>query len=263
MQYFGFDRPSFGIKTFGFGDSFSPLELFASGKQGVWYDPSDKSSLFQDVAGTVPVTKDGDPVALMKDKSGNGNHTTQVMSASRPVYQTDGELHWLYFDGVDDFMQLNKDSFAADKSQAILSAHNLLSNGYFPSILSGYPGDVGLAQFYLNTSGERHVAVTTNSGTATGRSLHPITLNTIVVRSTVWSRADGIARDTANNTDGFESAPPLPNAYLKLPTDYYTIGSRRSAEMRLYGLIAISDDLDVDATSSVGSYLAKKSGVTL
>lgn len=70
MQYFGFDRPSFGIKTFGFGSSeFSPLDLFAGGKQGVWYDPSDKSTLFQDVARTVPVTKDGDPVGLMLDKS--------------------------------------------------------------------------------------------------------------------------------------------------------------------------------------------------
>ncbi len=70
MQYFGFDRPSFGIKTFGFGSSeFSPLDLFAGGKQGAWYDPSDKTTLFQDVAGTVPVTKDGDPVGLMLDKS--------------------------------------------------------------------------------------------------------------------------------------------------------------------------------------------------
>lgn len=43
--------------------------LFSDGKQGVWYDPSDKSTLFQDVAGTVPVTKDGDPVGLILDKS--------------------------------------------------------------------------------------------------------------------------------------------------------------------------------------------------
>ena len=102
MQYFGFDRPSFGIKTFGFGANFDPMTLFAGGKQGVWYDPSDKSTLFQDVAGTVPVTKDGDPVALMRDKSGNNNHATQSVSTARPIYKTDGILHWLKFDGVDD-----------------------------------------------------------------------------------------------------------------------------------------------------------------
>lgn len=72
---------------------YNPKELFKGGKQGVWYDPSDKSTLFQDVAGTVPVTKDGDPVALMRDKSGNGNHATQTISVYRPIYKTDGILH--------------------------------------------------------------------------------------------------------------------------------------------------------------------------
>ena len=107
MQYLGFDRPSFGIKTFGFGSSeFSPLDLFADGKQGVWYDPSDKSTLFQDAAGTIPVTTAGDPVGLMLDRSGNGNHAVQTVSASRPAYHTDGILHWLSFDGVDDFLSV-------------------------------------------------------------------------------------------------------------------------------------------------------------
>lgn len=92
MQYFGFDRPSFGIKTFGFGVSeFSPLDLFAGGKQGVWYDPSDKSTLFQDVAGTVPVTKDGDPVGLILDKSqgGGGFGTNLVPNGNFSSQNTD------------------------------------------------------------------------------------------------------------------------------------------------------------------------------
>jgi hypothetical protein len=48
---------------------FSPLELFASGESGVWYDPSDLTTLFQDSLGTTPVASDGDPVGLMLDKS--------------------------------------------------------------------------------------------------------------------------------------------------------------------------------------------------
>ena len=43
--------------------------LFANGEQGVWYDPSDLSTLFQDSAGTTPVTAVGQPVGLMLDKS--------------------------------------------------------------------------------------------------------------------------------------------------------------------------------------------------
>ena len=42
--------------------------LFASGEQGAWYDPSDRSTLFQDSAGTLPVTEVEQPVGLMLDR---------------------------------------------------------------------------------------------------------------------------------------------------------------------------------------------------
>ena len=105
MQYFGFDRPSFQSDYFGFDLSvFDPVLLFADGGQGVFYDPSDLSTMFKDSAGTQPVTADGDPVGLIKDRSGNGNHAIAPNSAARPTYRTDGVLHWLQFDGVDDFL---------------------------------------------------------------------------------------------------------------------------------------------------------------
>ena len=60
-------------------------ELFANGEQGVWYDPSDLSTLFQDSAGTVPVTGVEQPVGLMLDKSGRGNHASQPTTTARPI----------------------------------------------------------------------------------------------------------------------------------------------------------------------------------
>jgi hypothetical protein len=48
---------------------FSPASLFAAGEQGVWYDPSDFSTMFQDAAGTTPVTAVEQPVGLLLDKS--------------------------------------------------------------------------------------------------------------------------------------------------------------------------------------------------
>ena len=48
---------------------FSPASLFTGGVQGAWYDPSDYSTLFQDSAGTTPVTAVEQPVGLMLDKS--------------------------------------------------------------------------------------------------------------------------------------------------------------------------------------------------
>ena len=59
--------------------------LFSNSEQGVWYDPSDRATLFQDSAGTTPVTAVEQPVGLILDKSGRGNHAFQSTSASRPV----------------------------------------------------------------------------------------------------------------------------------------------------------------------------------
>ena len=48
---------------------YSPLALFNASEVGVWYDPSDLSTLYQDSAGTTPVTNVEQPVGLMLDKS--------------------------------------------------------------------------------------------------------------------------------------------------------------------------------------------------
>jgi len=51
------------------GGKFSPASLFTGGAKGVWYSPDDYSTLFQDSAGTTPVTAVEQPVGLMLDKS--------------------------------------------------------------------------------------------------------------------------------------------------------------------------------------------------
>ena len=59
--------------------------LFSNGEQGFFYDPNDLSTMYQDSAGTVPVTGVGQPVELMKDKSERGNHAYQTTSLARPI----------------------------------------------------------------------------------------------------------------------------------------------------------------------------------
>lgn len=93
-------------RGFGFHDRhspfrFNPATLFAGGVQGTWYDPSDLSTLFQDAAGTIPVTAAGDPVGRILDKSGNGNHATQA-GTLRPTFQQSDGLSFLSFDGSND-----------------------------------------------------------------------------------------------------------------------------------------------------------------
>jgi len=79
---------------------FSPSSLFSNGEQGVWYDPSDISTLFQDDAGSIAVTASGQPLGSILDKSINANHATQSIASRRLTY-TDAPDR-LVLDKVDD-----------------------------------------------------------------------------------------------------------------------------------------------------------------
>ena len=57
------------LANYGLLTSFTPAALFTTGVNGAWYDPSDITTLFQDAAGTTPVTAMEQPVGLMLDKS--------------------------------------------------------------------------------------------------------------------------------------------------------------------------------------------------
>ena len=59
--------------------------LFGNDEDGFLIDADDWSTLFQDTAGTQPVTAPNQGVALALDKSGNGNHATQATTADRPL----------------------------------------------------------------------------------------------------------------------------------------------------------------------------------
>ena len=103
--------------------SWSPLALFAASEQGVWYDPSDFATMFQDSAGTIPVTATTQPVGKILDKSGRGNHATQATAGNRPVLQQDSAgAYYLDFSGT---QHLVTASFAWGSDKAsIFSAFN-------------------------------------------------------------------------------------------------------------------------------------------
>jgi len=73
----------------------SPVDLFTGGVNGGYYNPNVISSLFQDTAGTIPVTADGQKVALIKDLSGNNLDLSQSIIANQPTFRTNGTVNWL------------------------------------------------------------------------------------------------------------------------------------------------------------------------
>jgi hypothetical protein len=96
-----------GRGQFAARSSFNPVALYAGGKVGGFWDVANRSTLFQDTAGTSLVTATGQSVARVNDLSGNGNNFTQGTAANQPTFQIDSAGRpYLSPDGVNDFMSL-------------------------------------------------------------------------------------------------------------------------------------------------------------
>lgn len=81
---------------------FAPAQVFAGGAAGIWLDPSDISTGFQDSAGTTPQTGTGQPTGLRLDKSGNALNVLQAGAAARPEYTVATGIASDWMDGSDD-----------------------------------------------------------------------------------------------------------------------------------------------------------------
>ncbi|MDY6469136.1 hypothetical protein SKM57_11150 [Acinetobacter faecalis] len=130
----------------------SPFELlFLNGEQGVWFDPNDLSTLFQDVAGLIPVTGADQPVGLMKDKSGNGYDASQPTNALRPVlkHDTDKNAYYLLFNDVGNgsFLTTSAVNLTATNELTVFAATEKLADvsaGYILEVSNNFGGSSGV-----------------------------------------------------------------------------------------------------------------------
>lgn len=102
----------------------------------LWYDPSDWKTLFQDSAGTIPVTAVNDPVGLILDKSGNGYHAFQATAINRPTLSQDSNGKYrLLFNGTNSRMSIaaidlsstNKLTIVAGVSKAVENTDGMIA----------------------------------------------------------------------------------------------------------------------------------------
>lgn len=107
-------------------------QLFANNEQGFAFDFNDLSTMFQDAAGTIPVTGVGQPVGRVLDKSGRGNHAIQSTSAKRPILQKNAttSAYYLAFDGVDDCLVTNTINFVNSNDFTLFLPHTKLLDSH-------------------------------------------------------------------------------------------------------------------------------------
>jgi hypothetical protein len=99
-----------------------PASLYSGGALGFAFDPTDTSTLHQNIDGTGAVASTGDPVGRLDDVSGRGKHFAAVANGStRPTWDSEGTL---VGDGVDDYLFLAEDSglFDATPSMTMVAA---------------------------------------------------------------------------------------------------------------------------------------------
>jgi hypothetical protein len=241
-----------------FSIPFSILELFANGEQGAWYDPSDISTLFQDAAGTIPVTADGDPVGKMLDKSGNGNHATQSVAANRPIYRTGGGLAWLELNGVNDSLA---HPYSSGTSNLTLAASGVTTkNGSRQQLIGASGPNTKLTSLiWVRISSSDSWGTYTDSEQGAGDSA----LDTPIVMINVGNYTNETQRLYTNG----QLAVTVTGIYKGDPLDRRFIGSERvnTSRMmgRIYGIVALGREIASEELTNLNLYLANKSGITL
>lgn len=238
----GFKRPNFGLWT--------PRALFLSGAAGAWYDPSDVGTLFQDAAGTTPVTSDGDPVGLMLDKSGHGNDVSQSTTASKPTYRTDGVLHWLEFDGVDDYLVAIYPT--AQPFTQVVAVGDVTTNGTGNTLIGGGTGNDSLIYDYASSpAGE--LALFAGSQLLLGP--HPASKFLI----------SGLY-NTTGSEGAYNGSPIIAGSVGPADGTGTVIGSRYNggnpAQFNFFGFVKFSSPTDTKRTQAE-RYLAKLAAVAL
>lgn len=234
---------------FGGGVAFSPLALFAASEVGVWYDPSDFSTMFQDDAGATPVTAVGQSVGRINDKSGNGYFAYQNTPTTRPVLgQEPGGQYYLEFDGVDDFLV---SFFTITQPFQRVSGLRLLTGfGINQQIIGGRVENIA-----LYASGATQLALFADAVLA-GPT---VAINTPYVITELFNGASSSIQN-GNNAATTGNAGTSGTSGLTIAAGFTNTGN---APIRLYSLVQVSRALTAAELTTLKAWTAAKTGVSL
>ncbi len=198
-----------------------------------------EATMFQDNAGTTPVTADGQPVGKILDKSGRGNHASQATAASRPLYKTDGTYHWLQFDGVDDSLSTAAINFTSTSQMSVFSGSLYTNNSMSVAVElnnmnSGEsfglftPETATTIQFGIHGSGGYELEVITGSFANSKFVLSSLANRVAVSGNLIAMRMDGVPAGTTTRAD------PITEAFGNYPL---YVGGRENTSLYLNGNI--------------------------
>ena len=253
-------------------NAFSPLSLFSAGEQGAWYDPSDLSTLFQDAAGTAPVTAVEQPVGRMLDKSGRGNHATQSTAGYRRILRVDANgKYYLAHTGGNTWMHTNNINMTGTDKVSIFAGLKKLAStaGIFAEFSANFNSNNGSFYFVVGTDVTVDGISSASRGTALISSLHRAVLaygnNVKLVTAVTHNisgdlstiRGNGVAGTSGSADKGAGNFGNYP-FYL-----FRRAGTSLQFDGDFYGLIIRGAMSDASQIVNTEQWLAAKTGVTL
>lgn len=250
-----------------------PVILFSRGEAGWWLDPSDLSTVWQDVAGTVPGAI-GQPVARIDDKSGNENYFIQTVSDRRPILSQDGTGRiYLQGDGVDDVMQTwrSVDPRGSAQSQGFLGIRTDALKGAIPFTTStspaggsdttpSQPGSWGLRLINFSTTVSFATQGTTRINPtvigASSNTTYTMTFLTDIAAPSAVARVNGSQTVSSTSTQGTGTF----NSYVSGILGPFG-GSPQSFPGRIYqAIVRFGTPLTAQEVSLVEGYVNEKTG---
>lgn len=250
----------------------APTQVFTGVRKGFIYDPSDMSTLFQDIAGTIPVTAVGQPVRKILDKSGRSAHgyarTTATPTLGR---EADGRYYidttngsGLSTNAIDftytDKMTLCMGARMTDSGAGIMVE---LSSDLSPNIGAFYlvHSEAAIGDLSLGNHGDALLPISAQSAPFAMPHLSVVTARYDIAGT---SKAQEIrlrrnTEDTPLVTAGSIDTDSGNGGYGNYPV---YIGSRNDtgvfSKVRIYALVLLGDEVTAAELASLEYFVNKK-----
>lgn len=216
--------------------TFDPLTLAPA----LWLEAT-VGTLFQDTAGTTPVTAAGQSIARWNDKSGNGRNLTQSTAANQPTYQ----VGHVSFDGVSDTLRLAF-TLVQPCSYAIVCRYADVANS---TIIDGFGGNIG--RLYMSgASLVMYAGAALAAATLTAATWQVVTMG--------WSGANSTGKLNNGSVVTGDAGTTAPNG-ITLGT--FGDGASTPADVDLAEVLVFPSLLSSAQQSAVAIYLMNKYGV--
>lgn len=235
--------------------------IFNDGAKGLWYDPNDLSTMYQDLMMTQPVTTVGQTVSVIKSKNNNGCALTVVNASKCPKlqYNQTTKTYYLLYDGIDDSLSATglPTSVAVNTSKVtFFYNYTLLSvkSGSYV-VLAGTPliqsiNEFGQRRNNVVYGGQHYPMGDFTSDVTPAEFNYALKLNTSGIDT---YRRNGVATYSQDKSvSNFTSLRVIQNQ-----------ATPDCINQAFYGVVSFDRELTEDQFIQIERYMAAKSGVIL